>query len=76
LKLDSVDVAGGTANVTVTKGSTSTPYTNVKTGQVFGTYFKLVSIVSNGATPPVGSADFEYGDQFVQLATGESAALN
>ena len=60
------------------EGTTSTPYTGVKTGKTFGTYFKLVSLVSSDpANPPVvGSADFQYGDQFVQLAQGESAQLN
>jgi hypothetical protein len=65
-----------TIDVTVTNGATTTPYNGVKPGQVFGTYFKLVSILSDtsGATPVYG-ADFEYGDQFLQLAKGQSAQL-
>jgi hypothetical protein len=43
---------------------------------VFGTYFKLVSILSDSSTTPTTyGADFEYGDQFVQLAKGQSATL-
>jgi hypothetical protein len=77
LKVVRVD-GSGTADVTVTNGSTVTPYSNVLPGQVFGTYFKLVSIVSSDpASPPVSyGADFQYGDQFVQLAQGQSAQLS
>jgi hypothetical protein len=73
LTLVSVDSTAGTADVTVKQGTTTTPYNGLKPGQVFGTYFKLVSILSSDpSTPPVTyGADFEYGDQFVQLATGE-----
>jgi hypothetical protein len=65
-----------TIDVTVTNGATTTPYNGVTPGQVFGTYFKLVSILADtsGATPVYG-ADFEYGDQFLQLAKGQSAQL-
>jgi hypothetical protein len=65
-----------TIDVTVTNGTTTTPYNGVRPGQVFGTYFKLVSILADtsGATPVYG-ADFEYGDQFLQLAKGQSAQL-
>ena len=65
-----------TIDVTVTSGGTTTPYNNVTPGQVFGTYFKLVSILADtsGSTPVYG-ADFEYGDQFLQLAKGQSAQL-
>lgn len=73
LTLVSVDSTAGTADVTVKQGTTTTPYNGLKPGQIFGTYFKLVSILSSDpSTPPVTyGADFEYGDQFVQLATGE-----
>ena len=73
LTLVSVDSTAGTVDVTVKQGSTTTPYNGIKPGQVFGTYFKLVSILSSDpASPPVVyGADFEYGDQFVQLGTGE-----
>ena len=76
LKVVRVD-GSGTADVTVTNAGTATPYNNVLPGQVFGTYFKLVSIVSSDpAAPPVSyGADFQYGDQFVQLAQGQSAQL-
>ena len=78
LTLNAVDLTAGTADVTVVNGTTSTPYTAIKTGTVFGTYFKLVSLVSSDPSvgTVVGSADFQYGDQFVQLAQGESAQLN
>jgi hypothetical protein len=61
----------------VVNGKATTQYAGVKTGAVFGTYFKLVSVVSSDpANPPVvSSADFEYGDQFVQLTVGETAQL-
>jgi hypothetical protein len=77
LTLTRVD-STGTINASVTSGGTTTPYTNVAPGTVFGTYFKLVSIVSSDpAAPPVTyGADFEYGDQFIQLAQGQSAALS
>jgi hypothetical protein len=66
----------GTVDVTVTNGTTVTPYNNVAPGQVFGTYFKLVSILADSSTTPTTyGADFEYGDQFVQLAKGQSATL-
>jgi hypothetical protein len=73
LTLVSVDSTAGTADVTVKQGATTTPFNDIKPGQIFGTYFKLVSILSSDpSTPPVTyGADFEYGDQFVQLATGE-----
>lgn len=75
LTLVSVDSTKGTADVTVTQGATTTPFNGVKPGQVFGTYFKLVSILSSDpANPPVTyGAAFEYGDQFVQLATGQGS---
>ncbi len=68
--------ATNTIDVTVTNGSTTTPYNGIHPGQIFGTYFKLVSILADtsGATPVYG-ADFEYGDQFLQLANGQSAQL-
>jgi hypothetical protein len=68
--------ATNTIDVTVTNGATTTPYNGVTPGAVFGTYFKLVSILADtsGATPVYG-ADFEYGDQFLQLAKGQSAQL-
>jgi len=68
--------ATNTIDVTVTNGATTTPYNGITPGQVFGTYFKLVSILADtsGATPVYG-ADFEYGDQFLQLAKGQSAQL-
>jgi hypothetical protein len=68
--------ATNTIDVTVTNGGTTTPYNGITPGQVFGTYFKLVSILADnsGATPVYG-ADFEYGDQFLQLAKGQSAQL-
>jgi hypothetical protein len=68
--------ATNTIDVTVTNGATTTPYNGITPGQVFGTYFKLVSILADtsGATPVYG-ADFEYGDQFLQLAEGQSAQL-
>jgi hypothetical protein len=68
--------ATNTIDVTVTNGATTTPYNGITPGQIFGTYFKLVSILADtsGATPVYG-ADFEYGDQFVQLAKGQSAQL-
>jgi len=66
----------GTVDVTVTNGATTTPYNGVAPGQVFGTYFKLVSILSDTSTTPTTyGADFEYGDQFVQLANHQSATL-
>jgi hypothetical protein len=66
----------GTVDVTVTNGATTTPYNGVAPGQVFGTYFKLVSILSDTSTSPTTyGADFEYGDQFVQLAKSQSATL-
>jgi hypothetical protein len=66
----------GTVDVTVTNGATTTPYNGIAPGQVFGTYFKLVSILSDSSTTPTTyGADFEYGDQFVQLAKGQSATL-
>jgi len=77
LTVDKVDVANGTVDATVVQGSTSTPYTALKPGQVFGQYFKLVSVLSSDPSSPpvVGSADFEYGDQFVELGDGETAQL-
>jgi len=77
LTLDAVDLAAGTVDVTVVNGSTTTQYTGLEAGKVFGTYFKVVSILSSDpASPPVvGKAGFQYGDQFVQLAQGESAHL-
>src|SRR5665213_722095 len=68
--------ATNTIDVTVTNGATTTPYNGITPGQIFGTYFKLVSILADtsGATPVYG-ADFEYGDQFLQLAKGQSAQL-
>ena len=76
LTLTRVDNSG-TVDVSVAKGGTTTPYLNVAPGQIFGTYFKLVSLVSSDpANPPVQyGADFEYGDQFLQLVQGESAQL-
>jgi hypothetical protein len=66
----------GTVDVTVTNGATTTPYNGIAPGQVFGTYFKLVSILSDTSTTPTTyGADFEYGDQFVQLANHQSATL-
>src|SRR5450755_4375401 len=66
----------GTVAVTVTNGATTTPYNGIAPGQVFGTYFKLVSILSDTSTSPISyGADFEYGDQFVQLANHQSATL-
>jgi hypothetical protein len=66
----------GTVDVTVTNGATTTPYNGIAPGQVFGTYFKLVSILSDTSTIPTSyGADFEYGDQFVQLAKSQSATL-
>jgi hypothetical protein len=66
----------GTVDVTVTNGATTTPYNGIAPGQVFGTYFKLVSILSDTSTSPISyGADFEYGDQFVQLANHQSATL-
>ncbi len=75
LTLVSVDATNATVNATVTIGKTTTPYDNLKPGQVFGTYFKLVSILSSDpASPPVMyGADFQYGDQFAQLAVGDSS---
>jgi hypothetical protein len=75
LTLDAVDLNAGTVDVTVTQGSTSKQYTAVKPGTIFGTYFKLVSVLSSDPNQPpvVGGADFEYGDQFVQLEQGEWA---
>jgi len=68
--------ATNTIDVTVTNGSTTTPYNGIHPGQIFGTYFKLVSILAdNSGTTPVYGADFEYGDQFLQLANGQSAQL-
>jgi hypothetical protein len=68
--------ATNTIDVTVTNGATTTPYNNITPGQVFGTYFKLVSILADtSGTTPVYGADFEYGDQFLQLAKGQSAQL-
>jgi hypothetical protein len=73
LVLTAVDGATGVATVTV-NGTTYQP----KSGKVFGKYFKLVSILS-GTDPttnaPTYGADFEYGDQFVQLAVGQSATF-
>src|SRR5450432_2420510 len=66
----------GTVDVSVTNGATTTPYNGIALGQVFGTYFKLVSILSDTSTSPISyGADFEYGDQFVQLANHQSATL-
>jgi hypothetical protein len=74
LILTAVDTAGGDVTVTV-NGTTYTP----TTGTVFAQYFKLVSILS-GTDPstgqPTSGADFEYGDQFVQLAVGQSATFS
>jgi hypothetical protein len=68
--------ATNTIDVTVTNGSSTTPYNGIHPGQIFGTYFKLVSILAdNSGTTPVYGADFEYGDQFLQLANGQSAQL-
>jgi hypothetical protein len=65
-----------TIDVSVTNGATTTPYNGITPGQVFDTYFKLVSILAdNSGTTPVYGADFEYGDQFLQLAQGQSAQL-
>jgi hypothetical protein len=76
LTLVSADTANGTANVTVSIGSTTTPFNDLKPGEVFGTYFKLVSILSDPSTTPASlGAGFQYGDQFVQLDAGESAQL-
>jgi hypothetical protein len=73
LVLTAVDGATGVATVTV-NGTTYQP----KSGKVFAKYFKLVSILS-GTDPttnaPTYGADFEYGDQFVQLAVGQSATF-
>lgn len=78
LTLVSVDANAVTANVTVTIGSTNSPYNGIKPGQVFGKYFKLVSILSSDpSSPPVlYGADFEYGDQFVQLTVGDSSQFD
>lgn len=74
LVLVDVDFANGKASVTV-NGTAYQP----KDGQVFATYFKLVSVIQ-GTDPSTGAttlgADFEYGDQFVQLAKGETAQLS
>ena len=68
--------ATNTIDVTVTNGATTTPYNGITPGQVFGTYFKLVSILADtSGTTPVYGADFEYGDTFLQLAKGQSAQL-
>jgi cell division septation protein DedD len=75
LTLLSVDTAANTINVTVAANGQTTPYT-VQNGKVFGTYFKLVSILTDGTTtPPSYGADFQYGDQFLQLNMGQSATL-
>jgi hypothetical protein len=75
LTLVSVDSAANTVNVTVLTNGVTTPYT-VQNGKVFDTYFKLVSILSDSTTTPVTyGADFQYGDQFIQLGTGQSAQL-
>jgi hypothetical protein len=71
--LVNVDPNTSTVDVTVKQGATTTPYNGLKPGQTFGKYFKVVSILSSDpSTPPVYyGADFQYGDQFVQLAKGE-----
>jgi hypothetical protein len=75
LTLLSVDTAANTANVTILANGQTTPYT-VQNGKVFGTYFKLVSILTDSTTTPPGhGADFQYGDQFLQLNVGQSAQL-
>jgi hypothetical protein len=75
LTLVSVDTAANTVNVTVLANGATTPYT-VQNGKVFGTYFKLVSILTDSTTsPPSYGADFQYGDQFIQLNMGQSAQL-
>jgi hypothetical protein len=75
LTLVSVNSAANTVNVTVLANGTTTPYT-VQNGKVFGTYFKLVSILTDSTTsPPSYGADFQYGDQFIQLNMGQSAQL-
>jgi hypothetical protein len=74
LVLTAVDGTTGVATVTV-NGTTYQP----KSGKVFAQYFKLVSILT-GTDPttnaPTYGADFEYGDQFVQLAVGQSAQFS
>jgi hypothetical protein len=75
LTLVSVDTAADTVTVNVTANGTTTPFT-AHNGAVFDTYFKVVSILSDSTTTPVTyGADFQYGDQFVQLSTGQSAQL-
>jgi hypothetical protein len=75
LALVSVDTAADTVTVNVTANGVTTPYT-AHNGTVFGTYFKVVSILTDSTTTPAThGADFQYGDQFVQLATGQSAQL-
>jgi hypothetical protein len=73
LTLVNVDANAGTVDVTVKQGTTTTPFNGLKPGQVFDKYFKVVSILSSDPSqPPVTyGADFQYGDQFVQLAKGE-----
>jgi hypothetical protein len=74
--LVSVNYAGKTASVTVTSNGSTTPYDNVPSGTVFGTYFKLVSVLTDpSTTPATNGANFQYGDQFVQLTQGQSAQL-
>jgi hypothetical protein len=74
LTLVSVDTVANTVNVTVTANGTTTALT-VHNGAVFGTYFKVVSILSDPGPPPANGADFQYGDEFIQLSQGQSAQV-
>jgi hypothetical protein len=74
LTLNSVDAAQNTVNVTVTTTGKPAIYT-VQNGKEFGTYFKLVSILTDPSSGKGVGADFQYGDRFVQLLVTQSAQL-
>jgi hypothetical protein len=67
-----VDTVANTVTVNVLANGNTTPYT-VHNGAVFGTYFKVVSILSDPGPPVSNGADFQYGDEFIQLSQGQSA---
>ncbi|ABK53082.1 hypothetical protein Acel_1310 [Acidothermus cellulolyticus 11B] len=82
LKLTLIAVNPNTPSVTVAitdvASNTTQTISGIRPGQIFDTYFKLVSVLSSDPSqPPVQyGADFEYGDQFIQLGVGETATVD
>ncbi|MBX6371508.1 MAG: hypothetical protein IRZ02_04545 [Acidothermus sp.] len=82
LKLTLAAVDPNTPSVTVkitdVAANATQTISGIRPGQVFGTYFKLVSVLSSDPSqPPVQyGADFQYGDQFIQLGVGDVATVD